>query len=137
MPNASVVERERARLGAWRAGRERGEPGDTVGAVARDGQGGIAVGSSTGGRPGQLPGRVGDAPVPGCGFYADDRVAFYKRAISVFQDLTGSNHCFLAIQTGEDQLAIIDQNGKVTHTITGILSKDRLIAILRELGLEA
>lgn len=33
--------------------------------------------------------------------------------------------------------AIIDQNGKVTHTITGILSKDRLIAILRELGLEA
>ncbi|MBT8130237.1 MAG: TlpA family protein disulfide reductase [Gammaproteobacteria bacterium] len=32
--------------------------------------------------------------------------------------------------------AIIDQNGKVTHTITGILSKDRLISILRELGLE-
>ncbi len=31
--------------------------------------------------------------------------------------------------------AIIDQNGKVTHTITGELSKERLIAILKQLGL--
>lgn len=44
--------------------------------------------------------------------YADDRVAFYKRAISVFQDLTGSDQCFLAIQTGEDQMMLIDQNGE-------------------------
>jgi two-component system response regulator AtoC len=44
--------------------------------------------------------------------YADDRVAFYKRAISVFQDLTGSDQCFLAILTGEDQMVIIDNNGE-------------------------
>ena len=31
--------------------------------------------------------------------------------------------------------AIIDKNGKVTHTITGELSKERLISILKELGL--
>jgi peroxiredoxin len=31
--------------------------------------------------------------------------------------------------------AIIDKNGKVTHTIMGELSKDRLIAILKQLGL--
>ena len=31
--------------------------------------------------------------------------------------------------------AIIDQNGKVTHTITGKLSKDRLKSILKQLGL--
>ena len=31
--------------------------------------------------------------------------------------------------------AIIDKNGKVTHTITGELSKDRLISILIQLGL--
>jgi len=31
--------------------------------------------------------------------------------------------------------AIIDKNGKVTHTITGELSKDRLISILKQLGL--
>ncbi len=31
--------------------------------------------------------------------------------------------------------AIIDKNGKVTHTIMGELSKDRLISILKKLGL--
>ncbi len=45
---------------------------DTVGCVAIDREGRIAVGTSTGGLPGQLPGRVGDAPIPGCGFYADN-----------------------------------------------------------------
>ena len=46
---------------------------DTVGAVARDSQGHFAVAVSTGGINGKLPGRIGDAPVPGAGFYADDR----------------------------------------------------------------
>ena len=46
---------------------------DTVGAVARDGEGHIAVAVSTGGRTGKLPGRIGDSPIPGAGFYVDDR----------------------------------------------------------------
>jgi beta-aspartyl-peptidase (threonine type) len=46
---------------------------DTVGAVARDGEGHVAVAVSTGGRTGKLPGRIGDSPIPGAGFYADDR----------------------------------------------------------------
>jgi beta-aspartyl-peptidase (threonine type) len=48
---------------------------DSVGAVALDGQGRTAVAISTAGITGKLPGRVGDAPLPGCGFYADDNVA--------------------------------------------------------------
>jgi beta-aspartyl-peptidase (threonine type) len=51
----------------------RWQVGDTVGAVARDAGGRFAVAVSTGGRPGKLPGRVGDSPIPGAGFYADDR----------------------------------------------------------------
>jgi beta-aspartyl-peptidase (threonine type) len=47
---------------------------DTVGCVARDVHGNIAVATSTGGLTGQRPGRVGDAPIPGCGFYADNQV---------------------------------------------------------------
>ncbi len=47
----------------------------TVGAVARDAQGHIAAGTSTGGTPNKLPGRVGDSPIIGCGAYADDRAA--------------------------------------------------------------
>jgi beta-aspartyl-peptidase (threonine type) len=45
---------------------------DTVGAVARDSGGRLAVAVSTGGMPGKLPGRIGDSPIPGAGFYADD-----------------------------------------------------------------
>jgi beta-aspartyl-peptidase (threonine type) len=46
------------------------EPGDTVGAVAMDGTGTFAAANSTGGVELMLPGRVGDSPIPGAGFYA-------------------------------------------------------------------
>ncbi len=46
-------------------------PTGTVGAVALDSNGRIAAGTSTGGLPGKRPGRVGDSPLIGCGFYAD------------------------------------------------------------------
>ena len=45
---------------------------DTVGAVAVDAAGHMAVAVSTGGYTGKLPGRLGDSPIPGAGFYADD-----------------------------------------------------------------
>lgn len=53
----------------------RPEHVDTVGAVALDDRGALAAASSTGGVFGKLPGRVGDAPVFGAGFYADSNVA--------------------------------------------------------------
>jgi beta-aspartyl-peptidase (threonine type) len=49
-----------------------GPPHGTVGAVARDRHGHIAAGTSTGGTPNKLQGRVGDSPLIGCGCYADD-----------------------------------------------------------------
>ena len=45
---------------------------DTVGAVAIDVNGDIAAGTSTGGMPMKLAGRVGDSPLIGCGTYADN-----------------------------------------------------------------
>jgi beta-aspartyl-peptidase (threonine type) len=45
---------------------------DTVGCVALDSQGNLAVATSTGGLEGSMAGRVGDVPLPGCGFYADN-----------------------------------------------------------------
>ena len=50
----------------------RGEGQDTVGAVAVDARGHSAVAVSTGGVTFKLPGRLGDSPLPGAGFYADD-----------------------------------------------------------------
>lgn len=70
-----VVERE---LERWRScslgAAEAASPGDTVGAVALDVEGNVAVATSTGGRFDKHPGRVGDSPLVGCGAYADNRV---------------------------------------------------------------
>ena len=49
-------------------------PADTVGCVALDVDGHVAAGTSTGGTPNKMPGRVGDVPMVGCGFYADDEL---------------------------------------------------------------
>lgn len=47
---------------------------ETVGAVAVDAARHLAAATSTGGMRGQRPGRVGDAPLPGAGTYAEDGV---------------------------------------------------------------
>jgi L-asparaginase/beta-aspartyl-peptidase (threonine type) len=59
----------------------------TVGAVALDDDGHLATATSTGGRLGKLPGRVGDSPIAGAGTWADDR--------SVAVSATGEGESFL------------------------------------------
>lgn len=51
--------------------RRQDSAADTVGCVALDTRGRIAAGTSTGGVPGKMPGRVGDSPLPGGGLYAE------------------------------------------------------------------
>lgn len=74
-----IVDRERERWRSHRSGEDqsnetlRGYPGGTVGAVALDVDGHLAVATSTGGTFYKHPGRVGDSPLVGCGAYADDR----------------------------------------------------------------
>ncbi|MFN7209713.1 MAG: isoaspartyl peptidase/L-asparaginase family protein [Aggregatilineales bacterium] len=46
--------------------------GDTVGAVALDGEGNLAVAVSTGGVRSKLAGRVGDSPIAGAGGWAEN-----------------------------------------------------------------
>jgi beta-aspartyl-peptidase (threonine type) len=67
-PEWFVIERRRQALANWLAA----AGGGTVGAVARDRAGHLAAATSTGGRNGQLPGRIGDSPIPGAGTWADD-----------------------------------------------------------------
>jgi L-asparaginase / beta-aspartyl-peptidase len=54
--------------------RKKREACDTVGAVALDKAGNIVAASSTGGIANKYPGRVSDAPMAGCGFYADNQI---------------------------------------------------------------
>jgi L-asparaginase / beta-aspartyl-peptidase len=83
-PELLIVDRERRR---WQEDRARGqapleveefatqETSGTVGAVAMDRAGNIVAGTSTGGRRFKPVGRVGDSPLPGCGYFADNRLA--------------------------------------------------------------
>lgn len=68
VPKGSLVTERR--LKQWKNSRE---PGDTVGAVALDRDGNLAAATSTGGMLNKPPGRIGDSPLPGCGYYADSR----------------------------------------------------------------
>ena len=82
--DALVCERERARYEQLRTEADRVVPSrsfrpqaghDTVGCVARDANGRLAAATSTGGTPFKPPGRVGDSPLPGAGFYATEGAA--------------------------------------------------------------
>lgn len=107
-------------------------PCDTVGCVALDGEGNMAVGLSTGGLSGAMPGRVGDAPLPGCGFYVDngraglcfsgdgESIARLTLAATVMNTLSHSSPD-QAIENalgsldrigGEAGCILLDQNGK-------------------------
>src|SRR2546426_9106445 len=70
---ASLVTARQQRRHAEVAPR-RATPGGTVGAVALDRSGTIAAATSTGGTIGQLPGRVGDSALIGCGTYAENSI---------------------------------------------------------------
>jgi len=62
----------------------------TVGAVAMDRAGNLVAGTSTGGTLFKPVGRVGDSPLPGCGYYADNQAG----AIST----TGHGESIIRIQ---------------------------------------
>ena len=82
-PQVLIVDRERRRYD--RLGGERGfhtsnafaggTPRGTVGCTVLDASGRLAAGTSTGGAPCTRPGRVGDSPLVGAGFYADGQSA--------------------------------------------------------------
>ena len=85
-PSEFVTDRQRRRLERWLSQRENnagsaapdgGALSDrgTVGAVCLDSSGLLAAATSTGGRLGQRPGRVGDSPLIGAGTWADRSVA--------------------------------------------------------------
>lgn len=93
-------------------------PGDTVGAVAIDHIGRIAAGASTGGICGKPPGRLGDTPIPGAGFYADDlaagaactgwgepllRMGLARRAVHLARENNAMDATWLALKDFEER----------------------------------
>jgi len=115
-PRDLIVPREVERLAAWKAGAGATDPADTVGAVAVDASGGLAAATSTGGRPGKRVGRLGDAPVPGAGLYADVRAGaaccsgwgeevlrfgLARHTVDLAREATAQDACWLAVKAFE------------------------------------
>jgi L-asparaginase / beta-aspartyl-peptidase len=79
---------------------DNGRPGrhytGTVGAVALDGHGGLAAGTSTGGMTDKRYGRVGDSPIVGAGTWADDRCAFSGTGWGEFYIRSAAAHAVCA-----------------------------------------
>ena len=84
---------------------ESGQTGSgTVGCVVRDGTGHLAAVTSTGGIGRMWPGRIGDSPIVGGGFYADDELG----AIS----MTGIGEAILTSGGGVALLVSISMAGE-------------------------
>jgi L-asparaginase / beta-aspartyl-peptidase len=75
----------------------------TVGAVALDATGRLAAATSTGGRAGKRPGRVGDSPIPGAGNYASAHAAV---------SATGFGELMLRYVTAKDVAERIARGGQ-------------------------
>jgi beta-aspartyl-peptidase (threonine type) len=112
-------------------------PGDTVGAVAIDQAGHIAAGASTGGICGKPAGRMGDTPVPGAGYYADNllagaactgwgepllRMGTARRAVELAREHNAMDATWLAIQEfekrfhGRGGLILIARDGSIGYS---------------------
>ncbi|XP_072020392.1 uncharacterized protein [Amphiura filiformis] len=74
----------------------------TVGAVAVDIQGNLAVATSTGGVMNKMEGRVGDTGIPGAGCFADERVAVA---------CSGDGEAFLRNVIAHDVAKLVDYKG--------------------------
>lgn len=105
---------------------------DTVGCVALDTHGRMAVATSTGGLTDQCAGRVGDAPLAACGFYVDDkiggvaisgdgesiiRLALASRVMQEMEDSAAAPAVRAALRhmqrvTGEAGIIALDKNGR-------------------------
>ncbi len=123
----------------WADGFKKVEAGilenvDTVGAVALDERGGMAAATSTGGICRKPPGRIGDSPLPGCGYYADSawgacsatgwgesiaRIVLSRRAIenlergeSVSEAAIHAVQALDRIPGGRGGLILLDRNGR-------------------------
>ncbi|BCU68253.1 asparaginase [Sulfolobales archaeon HS-7] len=88
--------------------------GDTVGAVAVDKSGHIVAGTSTGGIENKSPGRIGDSPIPGAGYYATERVGTSS---------TGIGEIIMVNLPGKEVDTLIGMGYSLQDSITAVTNK--------------
>ncbi|MDQ3951821.1 MAG: isoaspartyl peptidase/L-asparaginase, partial [Actinomycetota bacterium] len=103
---------------------------DTVGAVALDGAGALAAGSSTGGVFGKMPGRMGDSAIFGAGHYASKVVAVVGTGVGeMFLETLACARAAMLIEAGvhpqsacEDVVSLLAERAPLP---AGLLALDR------------
>lgn len=91
----------------------------TVGAAALDQDGGLAAATSTGGVYGQLPGRVGDTPMPGCGTHCTETAAVSATGIGeAIIKTTLARRCTEYIEQGLKPSKAVDKSLNFLETKT-------------------
>jgi beta-aspartyl-peptidase (threonine type) len=118
-PTLFIIDRERQQHGGEGSG-------DTVGAVARDSEGHLAV-VSTGGIHNKWPGRIGDSPIPGAGMFADDRYGAVcgTGQGEAFMRLALSRLMVIELEHGMDPEAVatgaVAMLGTAMHAVGGVI----------------
>ena len=103
--------------------------GDTVGAAAVWPGGGAAAGTSTGGLMMKHPGRVGDSPVPGAGFYAEDGVGACA-ATGVGETILLARPCIHAIELLREGVPVEAAAEAAVARHTRLMGSDNLGIVL-------
>jgi beta-aspartyl-peptidase (threonine type) len=119
-PDWFVTDKQRDR---WMASK------GTVGAVALDADGHLAAATSTGGVRGQLPGRVGDSPLIGCGTYAEDGVC----ALSA----TGDGELIVRATLAAEVAALIRHGGLGLEEACARALRERMVPLRGDAGMIA
>ncbi len=104
--------------------------GDTIGAVALDTYGRLAVGVSTGGIWLKLPGRVGDTPIFGGGFYISEDYAVCATGIgeAIMKGLISYRAYQEYVLTGDvyrSLMVSVDVAGRIMPESTGLIALDK------------
>lgn len=105
---------------------------DTVGAVAVDRNGLLAAATSTGGVVLKLPGRVGDTPIPGAGFYASNNIACSATGIGEY--IIRSMPCYRLDLEYASARSLLEAAKAVMEHVNKLVGPDALgfIAVDRE-----
>ncbi len=100
-----------------RKNRKLNDGHDTLGCCCLDRRGNLAVSNSTSGLALKYPGRVGDSPITGAGFYADNDVGA-AAATGVGEEITKSCLCYRAvdlIRRGMDAQTAAETAVRISH----------------------
>ncbi len=115
-PENLIIPRE---LDRWKQGREDiFTPGGTVGAIALDTKGKLAMASSTGGSQYKMVGRLGDTPLIGCGGYASAVAA---------ATTTGHGESFMKITASKMAVDLIEDGRAPQAAAKEVIEKIRSI----------